>query len=131
MGRLTGFWGLLSAYWRSERWREAWTLTAIVFVLTTVLSKASVWVALASADFMAALVNIQPASGDSALSASSSLASGHVVLMAAGAYLAIFLARTAGWRCAISSPRRCTGARAGWSRSSTMPFSRMNGSRST
>ncbi len=96
MGRLTGFWGLLSAYWRSERWREAWTLTAIVFVLTTVLSKASVWVALASADFMAALVNIQPASGDSALSASSSLASGHVALMAAGAYLAIFLARTAG-----------------------------------
>lgn len=106
MGRLTGFWGLLSAYWRSERWREAWLLTGIVFVLTTILSKASVWVALASADFMAALVNIQPAGNpsaslspaDAALAASGSLTASpaRIVLLAAGAYLAIFLARTAG-----------------------------------
>ena len=67
--RLTGFWGLLSAYWLSERWREAWLLTAIIIVITTLLSKASVWVALASADFLASLANFHSAdaSADPAL----------------------------------------------------------------
>ncbi|OSP55952.1 ABC transporter ATP-binding protein/permease [Pseudoruegeria sp. SK021] len=55
MNRYRSFWGLLSAYWVSERWREAWFLTVLVFAITTLLSKASVWAALASADFIAAL----------------------------------------------------------------------------
>ena len=29
MKRLTTFWGLVSAYWLSERWREAWLLSAV------------------------------------------------------------------------------------------------------
>lgn len=55
MRRLQDFWGLLAAYWVSDRWVEAWVLTAAVLALTTALSKASVWVATASGDFIGAL----------------------------------------------------------------------------
>ncbi len=55
MKQLTSFWGLTGAYWRSERWKEAWSLTILIFAITTLLSKASVWVAMSSADFIAAL----------------------------------------------------------------------------
>lgn len=55
MKSLGSFWGLIGAYWVSDRWREAWGLTLLVFAITTLLSKASVWTALASADFLAAL----------------------------------------------------------------------------
>ncbi|SNS59857.1 ABC transporter ATP-binding protein/permease [Tropicimonas sediminicola] len=88
MKRLSGFWGLLSAYWVSERWREAWLLTAVIIALTTLLSKASVWVAMASAEFLASLANFH------SLEAATDPV--RVVLLAAGTYLAIFVARTAG-----------------------------------
>ena len=88
MKRLTGFWGLLSAYWFSDRWREAWGLTVLIFAITTLLSKASVWVALASADFIASLANFH--------NMEAGVDPARVVLLAAGAYLGIFLARTAG-----------------------------------
>lgn len=55
MKKLCSFWGLLGGYWRSERWLEAWSLTVAIFAITTLLSKASVWVAMSSADFIAAL----------------------------------------------------------------------------
>jgi ABC-type uncharacterized transport system fused permease/ATPase subunit len=55
MEGLQTFRGLIAAYWLSARWREAWTLTAAVLVLTTALSKASVWAATASADFIGAI----------------------------------------------------------------------------
>ncbi|MEO0822072.1 MAG: ATP-binding cassette domain-containing protein, partial [Pseudomonadota bacterium] len=58
VSHMRGFWGLISAYWTSERWVEAWLLTAAVIGITTLLSKASVWVAMASADFLNALVNL-------------------------------------------------------------------------
>ncbi|WP_068117443.1 ATP-binding cassette domain-containing protein [Tropicimonas marinistellae] len=88
MKSLTGFWGLLGAYWVSERWREAWLLTAVVIAMTTLLSKSSVWVAMASADFLASLANFH--------SIDSGAKPARVVLMAAAAYLAIFAARTSG-----------------------------------
>ena len=55
-------WGLLTGYWRSERWREAWLLTVLVLALTTLLSKAAVWAAMASGDFIAALAGAGNAS---------------------------------------------------------------------
>lgn len=88
MAGLTGFWGLLTAYWVSDRWREAWLLTVLVFGITTLLSKASVWVALASADFLASLANFH--------SMEAGVDPVRVVMLAAGAYLGIFLARTGG-----------------------------------
>ncbi|WP_081967474.1 ATP-binding cassette domain-containing protein [Paracoccus halophilus] len=63
-------------------------LTVIVFAITTLLSKASVWVAIASAGFLASLAGFHGAeAGTDPV---------RVVLLAAAAYLAIFLARTAG-----------------------------------
>ena len=88
MKRLSRFWGLLFAYWLSERWREAWLLTLIIFVLTTLLSKASVWVALASADFLASLANFH--------SPEEGINPAQTILLAGVAYLAIFLGRIAG-----------------------------------
>lgn len=88
MKRLSGFWGLLFAYWTSERWREAWLLTVVVLAMTTLLSKASVWVAIASADFLASLVNFH--------SPEAGIDPGRTVLLAAAAYLAIFLGRSTG-----------------------------------
>ena len=50
---MRSFWGLMRAYWRSERWKEAWGLTFAIILLTALSSKASVWMAEASG----ALVN--------------------------------------------------------------------------
>ncbi|MEM6487093.1 MAG: ATP-binding cassette domain-containing protein [Pseudomonadota bacterium] len=88
VSRLRTTWGLIVAYWTSERWVEAWTLSAVVIGLTTLLSKASVWVAMASAEFLNALVNAHSSvSGMSPLTA---------ILMAGGAYAGIALARILG-----------------------------------
>ena len=54
--RCTTFWGLVSAYWISDRWREAWALSVVVLAITALISKAAVWAATASADFIASLV---------------------------------------------------------------------------
>ena len=87
MEHVRTFWGLVAAYWVSERWREAWALTVVVFAVTTLLSKASVWTATASADFLAALTEFH----DEGVSDPAK------VLAAAGvAYLAIYVARQGG-----------------------------------
>ena len=88
LGKITGFWGLLSAYWVSERWREAWLLSVVVMGLTTLLSKASVWTAMASADFLASLTNFH--SGELGPDPV------RVVLLAAATFFAIFFARMVG-----------------------------------
>ncbi|RWB69579.1 MAG: ABC transporter ATP-binding protein/permease [Mesorhizobium sp.] len=41
------FWGLMRAYWCSDRWKEAWTLTLVIAALTALSSKAGVWFAVA------------------------------------------------------------------------------------
>ncbi len=88
MKKLGSFWGLIFAYWRSDRWLEAWALTVVIFGMTTVLSKASVWTATASADFIAALAEFHLL-GTRAEAAS-------ILLLAAGAYLGIYVARMTG-----------------------------------
>jgi len=49
------FWGLMRAYWFSDRWKEAWTLTLFIAVLTALASKASVWMAESSGDLVNAI----------------------------------------------------------------------------
>jgi ABC-type uncharacterized transport system fused permease/ATPase subunit len=84
---LTGFWRLTAGYWKSDRWAEAWLLTAAVVALTTVLSKASVWAALASADFISAL---------SQFHAPDRAAPAQALALAAAAFAAIHLSRAGG-----------------------------------
>lgn len=52
------FWGLIRAYWVSDRWREAWTLTLAILLLTAAASKTSVWMAVASGELLNSIVNI-------------------------------------------------------------------------
>jgi ABC-type uncharacterized transport system fused permease/ATPase subunit len=52
---MRGFWGLMRAYWFSERWREAWVLTAAIALLTAANSKAMVWFSEASGDLISAI----------------------------------------------------------------------------
>ena len=87
MKEFESFWGLIGAYWKSDRWIEAWGLTALVFAITTLLSKASVWVAMSSADFIAALAEFHTADKitDPA----------QVLLMAAAVFFAVHLGRAA------------------------------------
>lgn len=52
---MRGFWGLMGAYWRSERWREAWLLTVAIVAFTVVDSKMIVWLGLAAAEVFNAI----------------------------------------------------------------------------
>lgn len=42
---MRGFWGLIRAYWFSDRWKEAWSLTIVIALLTALSSKTGVWFA--------------------------------------------------------------------------------------
>lgn len=53
------FWGLMRAYWFSERWKEAWLLTAIVIALTAAGAKVSVWIAEASGELVSSIAYLQ------------------------------------------------------------------------
>lgn len=88
MKRLTGFWGLIFAYWVSDRWREAWILTGVVVLITVALSKASVWVATASADFLAALAGFHTSQTETDPA--------QVLLTAAALYMVFFAGRAGG-----------------------------------
>lgn len=64
---MQNFWGLMRAYWFSDRWKEAWTLTLVICALTAAGSKASVWIAESSGELVNAIAyfhdprNPQPA----------------------------------------------------------------------
>lgn len=49
---MRSFWGLMSAYWLSESWREAWGLTFAILVLTALSAQASVWFAVTSGELI-------------------------------------------------------------------------------
>ncbi len=49
---MLGFWGLMRAYWFSDRWKEAWGLTLLIAVLTAASSKTSVWMAESSGELV-------------------------------------------------------------------------------
>ncbi|MCZ4094427.1 ABC transporter ATP-binding protein/permease [Sinorhizobium psoraleae] len=52
---MRSFWGLMWAYWFSDRWREAWALAAIIVVLTAFSALSSVWFADASGELVNAI----------------------------------------------------------------------------
>lgn len=88
VSRMRSFWGLLSSYWLSDRWVEAWSLTLAVIVITTILSKSSVWAATASADFLNSIVRFHsPSAGVDPLV---------LLITSVGAFAAIHLGRVAG-----------------------------------
>ncbi|MER9022604.1 ABC transporter ATP-binding protein/permease [Mesorhizobium sp. M0815] len=47
---MRSFWGLMRAYWFSDKWVEAWTLTLVIALLTALSSKADVWFTVAGAE---------------------------------------------------------------------------------
>lgn len=49
---MRNFWGLMRAYWFSNRWKEAWALTLVIALLTALSSKAGVWFAEASGELV-------------------------------------------------------------------------------
>ncbi|MGN6535335.1 MAG: ABC transporter ATP-binding protein/permease [Mesorhizobium sp.] len=49
---MRNFWGLMRAYWFSSSWKEAWTLTVVIALLTALSSKAGVWFAEASGELI-------------------------------------------------------------------------------
>ena len=49
---MRSFWGLMRAYWLSDRWKEAWSLTLIIAFLTALSAKTSVWMAEASGELV-------------------------------------------------------------------------------
>ncbi|WP_234804169.1 ABC transporter ATP-binding protein/permease [Ensifer adhaerens] len=54
---MRSFWGLLFAYWLSKRWREAWSLTFLILLLTGLSAQASVWFALTSGELVNRIAN--------------------------------------------------------------------------
>ncbi|MCG5481966.1 MAG: ABC transporter ATP-binding protein/permease [Ensifer alkalisoli] len=52
---MRSFWGLMWAYWFSEKWQEAWGLAAVIVVLTGLSAIASVWFAEASGELVSAI----------------------------------------------------------------------------
>nr|WP_153020335.1 ABC transporter ATP-binding protein/permease [Paramesorhizobium deserti] len=81
---MTSFRGLMCAYWMSERWKEAWALTAAIFLLTAFVSKTTVWVAEASGHMMNSIVNVASASAEDPLLA---------IVANAGVLIALMLAK--------------------------------------
>lgn len=49
------FWGLMRAYWFSDRWREAWTLTIVLALLIALSSKADVWFTVSAGELAASI----------------------------------------------------------------------------
>lgn len=82
------FWGLMSAYWLSESWREAWGLTLAVLVLTALSAKASVWFAEASGELISAIAYFHQPSGSNTFAS---------LLTAAATLAAIAIVRDAGF----------------------------------
>lgn len=75
---MRSFWGLMWAYWFSDRWHEAWGLAAIIVVLTGLQAMASVWFAVASGELVGAIAFLHhpetPTTLNSLLASAASLA---------------------------------------------------------
>jgi ABC-type uncharacterized transport system fused permease/ATPase subunit len=82
------FWGLMRAYWFSDHWREAWTLTLFIAVLTALVSKASVWIAESSGELVNAIAFFHDRNNGAPLTA---------ILSSAGMLLFLVVLKDAGF----------------------------------
>jgi ABC-type uncharacterized transport system fused permease/ATPase subunit len=64
---MRNFWGLMRAYWFSDRWTEAWALTLVVAFFTALSSKAGVWFAEASGELINSIAYYHDAANESPL----------------------------------------------------------------
>jgi vitamin B12/bleomycin/antimicrobial peptide transport system ATP-binding/permease protein len=85
---MRNFWGLMRAYWFSERWKQAWALTAAVALLTALASKASVWMAEASGDLINAIATYHSSDNETPFA---------YLLTSAGTLLLLVLLKDAGF----------------------------------
>jgi ABC-type uncharacterized transport system fused permease/ATPase subunit len=85
---MRSFWGLMKAYWFSDRWREAWGLTVVIAVLTALSAKAGVWFAESSGDLVNAIALYHDPKNTDPLTA---------LLESAGMLVAIVLLKDAGF----------------------------------
>ncbi len=84
---MQGFWGLMRAYWFSERWKEAWALTAVIGLFTAAASKTSVWMAEASGELVNSIASFHDPGNDARLSS---------ILTSAGFLVMLVLLKDAG-----------------------------------
>lgn len=82
------FWGLMRAYWFSERWKEAWSLTVVIAVLTALASKSGVWFAEASGNLVNSIAYFHDAANKTPLQTS---------LTDAGVLILVVVLRDAGF----------------------------------
>jgi vitamin B12/bleomycin/antimicrobial peptide transport system ATP-binding/permease protein len=59
VSEMRSFWGVMRAYWISERWREAWGLTLAIMILTALSAQASVWFAVMLGELVDGIAKIQ------------------------------------------------------------------------
>lgn len=85
---MRNFSGLMRAYWFSDRWKEAWTLTLAIAILTALSSKASVWMAEASGELVNSIAYFHAAENASPMAA---------LLGAAGTLLFLVVLKDAGF----------------------------------
>lgn len=85
---MRSFWGLMAAYWFSEKWREAWGLAAMIVLLTALSAMASVWFAEASGELFSAISFLHHPQNPSTLQS---------LLASAGALVGIVVLREAGF----------------------------------
>lgn len=85
---MRGFWGLMKAYWFSDRWMEAWGLTLAITLLTAVSSKTSVWMAEASGELVNSIAYFHATDNETPLA---------TLFTSAGILLALVLVKDAGF----------------------------------
>ncbi|MFC3752446.1 ABC transporter ATP-binding protein/permease [Aquamicrobium ahrensii] len=64
---MLSFWGLMRAYWFSDKWKEAWSLTLVVAFFTALSSKAGVWFAEASGELINSIAYFHSSTSDAPL----------------------------------------------------------------
>ena len=84
---MRNFWGLIRAYWFSDRWKEAWGLTVVIALLTALSSKTAVWFAEMSGELINSIAFYHDAANTTPLRS---------LLTSAGALVLLVIVKDAG-----------------------------------